>query len=102
MALDCATWRSISLTDADSSSAAEAMSRTFEDASADAAVGARGLGRGVVGGAGELGRGRQHLIGNAAELGERRFDFGGEARDLARHLFLALRARFGVVDARCD
>ena len=41
--------------------------------------GARCLGRGFVGGAGELGRGRQHLIGNAAELGERRFDFGREA-----------------------
>ena len=38
MALDCATWRSISLTEADSSSAAEAMSRTLEEASDEAAV----------------------------------------------------------------
>ena len=38
MAFDCATWRSISFTEADSSSAAEAMSRTFEDASDEAAA----------------------------------------------------------------
>ena len=38
MAFDCATWRSISFTDADNSSAAEAMSRTFEEASDEAAV----------------------------------------------------------------
>ena len=37
IALDCATWRSISLTEADSSSAAEAMSRTLSEASAEAA-----------------------------------------------------------------
>ena len=97
MAFDCATWRSISLTEADSSSAAEAMSRTLAEASAEAAVARAVLARGVVGGAGKLGRGRQHLIGDAAELGERRFDLGGEARDLGRHLLLALRARFGVV-----
>ncbi len=36
MALDCATWRSISLTDAESSSAADAISRTFDDASDEA------------------------------------------------------------------
>ena len=38
MALDCATWRSISFTDADNSSAADAMSRTFEEASDEAAA----------------------------------------------------------------
>ena len=100
MALDCATWRSISLTEADSSSAADAMSRTLSEASDGGRRRARGLGRRVVGGAGKLGRGGQHLIGNAAELGERRFHLGGEARDLGRHLLLTLRARLGVVDDR--
>ena len=37
MAFDCATWRSISFTEADNSSAADAMSRTFEEASEEAA-----------------------------------------------------------------
>ena len=38
MAFDCATWRSISITDAASSSVAEAMSRTLAEASAEAEV----------------------------------------------------------------
>ena len=38
MAFDCATWRSISITEAASSSVADAMSRTLADASADADV----------------------------------------------------------------
>ena len=77
------------------------MSRTLAEASADAAAAPRGADRGVVGGAGELRRGRQHLIGDAAKLGERRLHLGAEAGDLGRHPFLPLGARLRVVDARC-
>ena len=58
--------------------------------------GAGGLGGGFIGGAGELGRGRQHLIGNTPEFGEGCFHFRREARDLVRHMLLALRAQFGI------
>src|SRR6185437_282468 len=54
------------------------------------------LGRSLVGGGGEIGRSRQHLIGNASELRERRFDLGREKRYLVRHLLLTPGARFRV------
>ena len=80
MAFDCATWRSISMTDAASSSAAEAMSRTLLDASADAVVAPCGALRGAVGGLGEL-RSTRRASGRRSRRARRCCvsTYGGEA-----------------------
>ena len=85
MAFDCATWRSISVTDAASSSAADAMSRTLADASADAEaallVRVEALSAAPV----RWPEAASIWSDMRAELGERRFDFGAEAADLERN-----------------
>ena len=98
MALDCATCRSISLTDADNSSAAEAMSRTLAEASDDDFSARAVLARGIVGSGSELRRCSEHLIRNSSEFGKRRFYFGRKMRNLIRHLLLALRPQIGIVE----